>query len=107
MGKVILLPVADQQLTELELALYYREYFGFMESALEYVERLKTFIKAIPEQKFKKTTNPRHGQYYCKYKQNRLTTWFFTFDIKDDRFIVKKVINNHTIDYPRFIAGIT
>jgi hypothetical protein len=106
MAEVILLLNVRDRLEDLIKILYDKEYFGFLNSSIEYVDYLYDFIYTIPVQKFRKTKNPIQGQYYCKYRHNRQTTWFFTFDIRDDRFLIRYVINNHTSDYPRFIDGI-
>ena len=86
--------------------LYYKEYFGFRDSAKDYVNAIYDFIYTIPTLKHRQTKNKKHGGYYCRYKPNKNTTWYITFDIEDDLYLIKDITNNHSKDYPRFIAGI-
>jgi hypothetical protein len=105
-AKVILLPLLEDKLFDIVFMLYNKEYFGFIESAFNYVDEIVNFIYTIPTLKHKRTKNKKHGAYYCRYKPNKNTTWYITFDIEDDLYLIKNITNNHSKDYPRFIAGL-
>jgi hypothetical protein len=92
-------------LNELIEILYKKEYFGFVDSAIDYAAAIYDFIYRIPQQRYKATENTRYGNYYASYKANQRTTWFICFDIKGDQFIISHITNNHSPDYPYFIAS--
>ena len=70
-----------------------------MDSAKEYVRIIFDFIYTIPDQHRKRTKNSKLGFWYCKYKHNHNTTWYITFDLEDDIFLIKDITNNHTEEY--------
>ena len=105
MEKINISDVAKNQLNELVLILFEKEYFGFVEDAESYVNNTYQFIYTIPSQRHKTTFNSKHGTYYCYYKHNRKTTWYITFDKEDDCYLIKYITNNHSTDYPKIIAG--
>ena len=106
MEKIILLPDVVDKLNELIFILYKKEYFSFIENSFNYVDDIYDFIYTIPTLRYKETANKKFGEYYCSYKANRNTTWYITFDKKDDRFIVQYITNNHTEEYSYFISKI-
>ncbi|MBX3162930.1 MAG: hypothetical protein KF900_00485 [Bacteroidetes bacterium] len=85
-------------LNDLVDTLYKEEYFGFEESAHEYVERIRNSIytdlaklthhEAPAELK-------RYGKYYVKIKGSKRTMWYVFFDKIDNRYIVGFITNNH------------
>ncbi len=106
MEEVILLPSVKDKLKNLVFVLYEKEYFSFIENAENYVIAIYDFIYTIPSLKRRRTKNKKHGEYYCKYKPNKKTTWYITFDTEDDIYLVRNITNNHSKDYTRFISGI-
>jgi hypothetical protein len=104
MEKISLAPLVLEKLKELTTKLYEEEYFGFLEDSENYVQNLRIFIFSIPSLKRKFTANKKFGLYYCKFKYNHKTTWYVSFDIEDDLYLVKNITNNHSADYPNFIA---
>ena len=106
MEQIIISSFAENKLMDLAEILHQKEYFGFRADAKNYVDGLRGFIETIPEQKHYKTRIKRHGEWYSKYRHNRQTTWFITFDKEADIYLIKNIINNHTKDYPAFIAGL-
>lgn len=105
MAEVILSNFVDDKLDNLIDILFQKEYFGFRSDAKIYVDALYTFIYTIPQQKRHICKNPKHGFYYCRYKQNHNTTWYITFDTENEIYLVKNIFNNHTLDYPVFIKS--
>jgi hypothetical protein len=105
MEKINVTPLVLDKLKELSKQLYEKEYFGFIEDAENYVQNLRVFIFSIPNLQRKSTTNNKYGSYYCKYKHNHKTTWYITFDIEDDCYLIKNITNNHSADYPNFVTN--
>lgn len=86
--------------------LFEEEYFGFKSSAEQYVLNIVNHIYKIPTLKHYKTLNPKWGYFYVKYKPAKSKTqYFITFDKKEDKFLVKNIISNHTKEYPMFIKN--
>ncbi len=103
MEQIILTPFADGKLLDLIDTLYEYEYFGFKADAKTYVDKIYEFIYSIPSQKRMKTKNSKYGVYYCQYKHNWKTTYYVSFDVENDYYLVRNIINNHSPDYPNFI----
>ncbi len=87
-------------LNELIDILYEKEYFGFKESAYEYVEwiidSIENNINKIPY----KVAPPyfsKYGKnlYYCVFKRNENTQWYVFFNYEDDVFYIRYIGNNH------------
>jgi hypothetical protein len=80
--------------------LFGQDYFGFIDSALQYVLDMKnyieTYISVLPAY-----DAPRHfdkykkGMKYIMYQANKQTTWYIFFKQKDNRFIIYYITNNH------------
>jgi hypothetical protein len=103
MEKIVILPALENKLFDLIFILYDKEYFGFPENALAYVDNIIDFIYSIPTLRYKKTKNSKYGTYYCSYKPNRSTTWFICFDFEDKTYLIKNITNNHTKEYTQII----
>lgn len=99
MEKIRVAPGLAFQLNDLIDVLYLEEYFGFKQTALDYVTDIENFIYTIPNRKHKTCKINTHGIYYCKYKRSHRTTWFIIFDKADDFYLIKYITNNHTKDY--------
>jgi hypothetical protein len=103
--KVIISAYADNKLLELVDIFYNYEYFGFRVDAKNYVDEIYDFIYTIPSLKHKPATNQTLGSLYCKYKPNRNTTWYVFFDVENDIYLIKNIVNNQSKDYPIYISG--
>ncbi len=104
MEKIILDDLVKTKLRELTSTLFEDEYFGFVSDAENYVNTILDFIFTIPTLKHKRTLYTKYGSYYCKYKHNHKTTWYITFDVEDDTYLIQNITNNHSADYPKFIS---
>lgn len=80
-----------------------KEYFSYLENAEAYANRIYDFIYSIPTLKHKPTKRPEHGIYYCAYKANANTTYYITFDIVADHYLIKNILSNHTKEYAEYI----
>lgn len=107
MEEVVIMPELTDKLNEIIRLLYVKEYFGFLDSAFEYGDKIYDFIYTIPSRKAKSTKDSKYGEYYCSYKPNQNTTWYLIFDKEDNRYLIRDITNNHSPDYDRFISQIT
>lgn len=98
MNDVIILAEVADYLDELAYKLYLKGYFGFIESAIEYVDKLTDDVHKNIHSKQKKLAPPRfrrYGYHYITYKPNRRTTWYIFFNFRDDRYLISYITNNH------------
>ena len=82
------------------------EYYGFLDSAEDYVNKIYDFIYSIPNQPYKQTKNNLLGIFYCCYKYSNRTTWYITFNKENETYLIKNIANNHSKEYAEFIANI-
>jgi len=55
MAKIVILPALESKLFDLVFTLHDKEYFGFVETAIAYVDDIINFIHTISLRKHKKT----------------------------------------------------
>ncbi|MEO7283224.1 hypothetical protein [Gelidibacter sp.] len=80
--------------------LYKNEYFGFLESALEYKNSLIDFIEDNISTFSRKLTslNLAHlGSFYMFYKSNKRTSWYIFFEKKVPKYLVTFISNHQAI----------
>lgn len=78
--------------------LYIKEYFGFIETAEDYVSKIyDTVLENIKSCTYKESpkTLKYLGSNYIFYKSNNRTTWYVFFEIKNNNFLITGIINNH------------
>ena len=89
-------------LNELVDVLYKKDYFGFKESAYDYVDwildRIENNIAVLPS----KTAPEYFAKYgknlsYISLKKNSQTTWYVFFNHEADLYHVRYISNNHVI----------
>ncbi len=107
-GKIVIFSeeVSDK-LDEIAEVLYKNHYFGFVENADIYVEKIHNYvydnidkpISRLSPKSFKK-----FGEFYIKYRANENTTWYIFFDRKEHRFLVNYILNNHTEEFPELFT---
>jgi hypothetical protein len=105
--KVLTTPEVRQYLRELSCTLYEKEYFGHLDSAEKYVEKLLFDIQANLPTKPHRLAPARFGKFgeglhYAAFRSNRATTWYAFFTRHNDAngeavFIVRHIANNHVI----------
>lgn len=86
--------------------LYEKNYFSFKEQAKKYVAEIYDFIVTIPTRKHRICKDPIYGRYHCSFKPNKRTSWYVTFDIENEVYLVRNIFNNHTGEYPEFIGNL-
>lgn len=96
--KIIFTPNVIDYLDELVRILYKKEYFGYLETAEEYVSKIYDAIPDIIKLNIHKPT-PKSlhylGSNYIFYKANQRTTWYVFFEKKNHDYLITGIINNH------------
>jgi hypothetical protein len=96
--KVIFTPHVIDYLDDLVRVLYKKDYFGFIETAEEYVSKI---YDAVPEniKLCKHKLTPQNLKYlgsnYIFYKSNHRTTWYIFFEKRNQNYLITAIINNH------------
>ena len=104
--KVETIPEVKEYFNNLVTILYEKEYFGFEEDAIDYVNELVDDITTNLPSKPKKPA-PKHfdrygkGMYYATFRKNKQTQWYAFFKMYkvNDEIIyqVRYISNNHVI----------
>ena len=105
MKKVIVTAEVKAYFNDLTTILYEKDYFGFEDSAIKYVDDLIDDIKAnLPTRPHKPA--PKHfdqygkGMYYASFKINKQTEWYAFFTKYNENgeiiYLVRHIENNHT-----------
>ena len=93
-------------LGDLVITLIDEGYFVENLRAVAYVQEIYAFIRTVPQQRQRTTTNPEKGGYFATFKINRRTSWYILFDIDaSGDFLIRHVMNNHSYDYPQYIGS--
>jgi hypothetical protein len=96
--KIIFTPHVIYYLDDLVRILYKKEYFGFIETAEEYVLKIYGAVSENIQLSPHKNT-PISLQYlgsnYIFYKSNPRTTWYIFFEKRENNFLITGVLNNH------------
>jgi hypothetical protein len=85
-------------LDDLVRILYKKEYFGFIETAEEYVSKI---YDAVSENvkintHIQTPKGPKYlGSNYIFYKSNSRTTWYVFFEKRNQNYLITGIINNH------------
>ncbi len=86
-------------LDSLVYILYKKEYFGFIESADVYIDKIYEFIEQ-DIQNFPSRKTPEilknFGSNYIFYKSNQRTTWYIFFEVLNNNFLITNIINSNS-----------
>ena len=104
--RVIFLPEVHDYLDSLIPILYEKEYFGFEDAAVKYIDELVDDIMINLPVKLKKVA-PKHftdqfgkGLYYAAFRKNKRTQWYAFFIIYqmdgETYYQIRHIENNHT-----------
>ena len=97
--EVVFTPTVIEYLVDLIVTLYKKEYFGFIESAEQYVSNIYNaipdIIKKSPNKKSPKTLQYL-GSNYIFYKSNTRTTWYVFFEKRDQNYLITGILNNNS-----------
>ena len=103
---VIILPKVLEYLDDLVFILFKKEYFGFLETAINYVDELIDDITLCLPIKLHKPAPAYFNRYgksmeYATFRKNKNTTWYVFFEIYQEHeeifYLVRYIANNHTI----------
>ena len=103
---VIAIPEVQQYLQSLKKILFEKEYFGFEESAIKYVNDLfDDIITNLPTKQHYSAPNyfDKYGKNmkYASFRKNKQTTWYVFFRMykinNEEVYQVRYIANNHTI----------
>jgi len=98
-GEVIVnyTPEVVSYLDDLVKILYKKEYFGFLESAENYVSEIYDFVPHNLKHGHKSTPiELKHlGSQYIFYKANSRTLWYIFFESQETRYLITGIINSH------------
>ncbi|MFY0483815.1 hypothetical protein ACI6PS_14550 [Flavobacterium sp. PLA-1-15] len=81
--------------------LYKKEYFGFIETAENYVDQIYDAVdENIKVQKHKTTPKPlKHlGSKYIFYKANTRTIWYIFYESRNNKYLITAITNSHCED---------
>lgn len=104
--KVLFLPEIRMYFQELQDILFEKEYFGFEESAVQYVRDLIFDIEATLPERVSKIAPPYFNRYgkelrYASFRKNRNTQWYVFFNKYRENgeviYLVRYISNNHMI----------
>lgn len=104
--KVLFLPEVRMYFQELQDILFEKEYFGFEESAVQYVRDLIFDIEATLPERVSKIAPPYFNRYgkelrYASFRKNRNTQWYVFFNKYRENgeviYLVRYISNNHMI----------
>ena len=100
--QIIFSPNVRGYLKEVSEILYEKEYFGFAEDAIEYIDSLILDIyNTLPHRVRKPAPSyfSRYGKelFYSVFKKNDNTQWYVFFNYEDDIFLIRYISNNHMI----------
>ncbi len=102
--RIVFLPSVLDYFNELTTLLYEKEYFGFLDSAVRYVDDLLEDIRQNLPTKLHKSAPPYFNRYgrnmlYATFRKSKATQWYVFFSIyrKDDEliYLVRHISNNH------------
>ena len=104
--KVLFLPEVRMYFQELQDILFEKEYFGFEESAVQYVRELIFDIEASLPERLSKIAPPYFDRYgkgmkYATFRKNKHTQWYVFFNKYRENgeviYLVRYISNNHMI----------
>lgn len=97
--KIIYTPEVISHLDNLVKILYKKEYFGFIESAEEYVSEIYDSVPGnlrLENYKIAPKELKHLGSKYIFYKVNSRTFWYIFFESKDEKYLITGIINSHS-----------
>jgi len=104
--QVIVLPKVLGYFDNLVTILYEREYFGFEETALDYIlELYDDIVRTLPH-RLHKTPSSYFNKYgknikYAIFRKSKHTTWYVFFNTYKKGgeiiYLVRYIANNHTV----------
>ena len=97
--KIIYTPEVISYLDDLVKILHKKEYFGFIESAEEYVSEIYDSVSGnikLENHKIAPKKLKHLGSKYIFHKANSRTFWYIFFESKDEKYLITGIINSHS-----------
>lgn len=95
------MPEVELFINDLIDILFQQEYFGFEEDAQKYAFKIVDFIEnaifTFPP-KIAPIQLQKLGSNYIFYKPNQNTTWFIFYELSQNKYLITKIINNHSLE---------
>jgi len=85
-------------LDELTKELYYKNYFSFFDSSIEYVDLLIDYIvENVLKNIHKKSPIilAKYGSFYLTYNSTKRTTWYIFFEMDETQVLITHISNNY------------
>lgn len=101
MEKIIFENNVLEYFDNLVYTLFKEEYFGFSESAQNYIDKIVGFIiSSVSSFPHKKTPKPLQylGLNYIFYKSNTRTTWYIFFEKRNQNYLITGILNNYSLE---------
>ena len=100
--KILFDPSVRKYLKEVSEILYQKEYFGFEEDAIRYIDALIDSIYETLPNRVHKPAPPYFNRYgkkllYATFKKNDHTHWYVFFHYENDIYLIRYISNNHMI----------
>lgn len=106
MEKVIVTRFVENKLCDLIEILYKKEYFGFIEDAETYVDKIYDFIETLPYIPHRECFNSKNGKYFVRYDNPKSKMqYFIKFNKNGERYLVENIISPKTKEYLEVIEG--
>ena len=99
--EILISPDVIDHLDQLIFKLYENKYFSCLENAEKYVVNLYDSIRvSIKTQRHFSTPKAliSYGEFYISFQSYKRRTWYIFFSKKDNRILVKHIMNNHVAD---------
>lgn len=102
--RIVFLPEVLDYFNDLTTILYEREYFGFEETAVRYVNELLDDIRTTLPSKVSKLAPSYFNRYgkgmrYATFRKNKVTQWYVFFTKYQDEgggvYMIRYITNNH------------
>ncbi|MCL2041335.1 MAG: hypothetical protein FWG84_04765 [Bacteroidales bacterium] len=103
---VIILPRVLEYLDSLVFILFEKEYFGFLETSINYIDELIDDIQTTLPTRLHKPAPAYFDRYgkemeYAGFRKNKHTTWYVFFETYEKNeevfYLVRYIANNHTV----------
>ncbi|MDR3220067.1 MAG: hypothetical protein LBU22_14035 [Dysgonamonadaceae bacterium] len=98
--KIVLTDNVDIFFEELLRILFEKEYFGFLDAAKAYHDRLAFYINKYIGILQGKDAPPYFNRYgsnlkYITYRANKATLWYIFYQQWDNVYLIRHITNNH------------
>ena len=81
-------------------ALHNNKYFGTLELAENYVNKILDFITSIPDLSLKVCKTSKYGKFYARYTNTKTKMqYFITYNIVENIFFIEHIISAKTKEY--------